>query len=189
MAFTIFFLKKICPWKNEKNCPQKLFIIGPEVFFIQYCTGLPIWPKIKNPYRKLGWGTLCCIYFVFKSSVNERGLDVAVIVHLVTKLVVLQSTILAVETKGHEGECYWVWNLFVKIIHFLIMTRASSGSDRKIISRPIGQFFFGISEIILYIHKQWTKNYNYFKCCHYHNTKKVLKSIFWPIEIFSKTLK
>ena len=43
---------------------------------------------------------------MFKSSVNERGLDVAVIVHLVTKLVVLQSTILAVETKGHEGECY-----------------------------------------------------------------------------------
>ena len=38
------------------------------------------------------------------------------------------------------------------------MTRASSGSDRKIISRAIGQIAFGISEILLIHHKQCTKN-------------------------------
>ena len=69
------------------------------------------------------------------------------------------------------------------------MTRASSGSDRKIISKAIGQFFLGISEIFLIRHKQCAKNDHYFKSCHYHRTKKVLKSIFWQIEIVSKTLK
>ena len=63
------------------------------------------------------------------------------------------------------------------------MTRASSGSDRKIISRAIGQNIFEISEFFLIRHKQCTKNYHYFKSCHYNETKKVLKSIFWPIEI------
>ena len=69
------------------------------------------------------------------------------------------------------------------------MTRASSGSDRKIISRAIGQILLGISEFFLIRHKQCTKNYHYFKSCHYHKTKKVLKSIFWRIEFFSKSLK
>ena len=54
----------------------------------------------------------------------------------------------------------------------------------------IGQFiFFGISEFVLIRHEQCTKNGHYFKSCHYHKTKKVLKSIFWPIDIFSKTSK
>ena len=29
-----------------------------------YCPELPIWPKIENPYWKLGWGTLWSSYFV-----------------------------------------------------------------------------------------------------------------------------
>ena len=37
-------------------------------FFFHYCPELPIWPKIENPYRKLGWGTLCYIFFVTAST-------------------------------------------------------------------------------------------------------------------------
>ena len=48
------------------------------------------------------------------------------------------------------------------------MTRASSGSDRKIISRAIGQILLGISDFFLIRHKQCTKNYHYFKSCHYY---------------------
>ena len=36
--------------------------------FFPYCPELPIWPRIENPYRKLGWGTLCYIYFVTVST-------------------------------------------------------------------------------------------------------------------------
>ena len=64
------------------------------------------------------------------------------------------------------------------------MTSASSGSDRKIIYRAIGQFL----KKILICNKQCTKNDHYFKSCHYLKTKKVLKSNFWPIKFFSKTL-
>ena len=48
--------------KTWKKWNQKLLIIG--LNFFQYCPVLPIWPKIENPYRKLGWDTLCSIYFV-----------------------------------------------------------------------------------------------------------------------------
>ena len=61
------------------------------------------------------------------------------------------------------------------------MTQASSGSDRKIISRAIGQISFGYSEFCLICHKQCTKNDHYFKSCYYHTTKKVLKSFFWSM--------
>ena len=54
-------------------------------------------------------------------------------------------------------------------------------------SRP--KFFLGISKKKFIRHTQCTKNDHYFKSCHYRKTKKVLKSIFLPIEVFPKTLK
>ena len=47
-------------WKN----PSSKVAQNEYLDFSPYCPELPIWTKIKNPYRKLVWGTLCFIYFV-----------------------------------------------------------------------------------------------------------------------------
>ena len=48
----ICWLGKDLPWPKY-GAVHKPNIIGPKLFF-QYYPELPIWPKIENPYRKLG---------------------------------------------------------------------------------------------------------------------------------------
>ena len=51
--------EKIC-------CFNGCMVISNLVISLVPYPELPIWPK--NPYRKLGWGTLCYIYFVTAST-------------------------------------------------------------------------------------------------------------------------
>ena len=54
-------------WLKVSKSLKQFFLPKNQPKFLtdfRYCPVLPIWPTFENAYRKLGWGTLCYIYFV-----------------------------------------------------------------------------------------------------------------------------